>query len=129
MHALTNRAIASSVGHDSHNLIVAGTNDFDVFTAAVQLVKMRGGFCVVKDGVVLGQVPLPIAGLMSEEDAPTLSAQLRALHAAAQSLNAKLRRPFMALSFLNLSVIGALKITDRGLVDVARFELINLVAP
>ncbi len=121
-------AIASSVGHDAHNLIVAGTNDRDLFAAAVQVVKLRGGFCAVRDGTVLAQVPLPIAGLMSEVDAPTLASQLHALHAAAASLGTKLRRPFMALSFLNLSVIGALKITDRGLVDVDRFELIDFFA-
>ena len=126
---LSTGAIASSVCHDSHNLIVAGTNDHDMFTAAVQLVKMRGGFCVIKDGAVLAQVPLPIAGLMSAADAPTLAAQLQTLHAAAQQLDVKLRRPFMALSFLSLSVIGALKITDQGLVDVTRFELIDLIAP
>ncbi|MCK4342291.1 MAG: adenine deaminase [Phycisphaerae bacterium] len=121
-------AIASSVCHDSHNLVVAGTNDHDMYTAAVQLVKLRGGFCVVKEGQVLAEVPLPIAGLMSEADAYTLSEQLQVLHEAAQSLDAKLRRPFMALSFLNLSVIGALKITDQGLVDVEKFELIDLIA-
>jgi adenine deaminase len=125
---LTAGAIASSVCHDSHNLVVAGTNDHDMYTAAVQLVKMRGGFCVVRDGKVLAEVPLPIAGLMSEADAPTLNHQLEALHKAAQSLNTKLRRPFMAMSFLNLSVIGSLKITDQGLIDVDRFELIDLVA-
>lgn len=121
-------AIASSIGHDSHNLIVAGTNDHDMFTAAVQVVKIRGGFCVVKDGHVLAEVPLPIAGLMSQADAQTLSGQLRTLHEAAQALDVKLRRPFMALSFLSLSVIGELKITDRGLVDVGRFRLIDLIA-
>jgi adenine deaminase len=77
---------------------------------------------------VLADVPLTIAGLMSEADAATLSAQLARLHEAAQQLNLKLRRPFMALSFLNLSVIGDLKITDQGLVDVGRFALIDLVA-
>ena len=82
---------------------------------------------VVNEGAVLAQVPLPIAGLMSEADAPTLSAQLHELHAAAQRLGAKLRRPFMALSFLSLSVIGALKITDQGLVDVTQFKLIDLI--
>ncbi len=124
---LTGGAIASSVCHDSHNLVVAGTNDQDMFTAAVQLVKMRGGFCVVKDGAVLAEVPLPIAGLMSEVGATALSGQLTRLHEAAQQLDGKLRRPFMALSFLNLSVIGSLKITDQGLVDVDRFELIDLI--
>lgn len=122
-------ALASSVGHDSHNLIVAGTNDPDMYTAAVHIVKMRGGLCAVRDGAVLAEVPLPIAGLMSEVDAESLRAQLQRLHEAAQALDSRLRRPFMALSFLSLSVIGALKITDRGLVDVERFERIDLIAP
>jgi adenine deaminase len=121
-------AIASSVGHDSHNLVIAGTNDHDMFTAAVHLVKIRGGLCVVKDGTVLADVTLPIGGLMSNEAPQTLSAQLRALHEAAQALGGTLRRPFMALSFLSLSVIGALKLTDQGLVDVEQFKLIDLVA-
>ncbi|MBU0641176.1 MAG: adenine deaminase [Planctomycetes bacterium] len=120
-------AIASSVGHDSHNLVVVGTNDHDMYTAAVHVVKLRGGFCAVRDGKVLGEVALPIGGLMSTVDAETLSAQLRALHEAAQALDVKLRRPFMAMSFLSLSVIGALKITDQGLVDVGQFKLIDLV--
>ena len=124
---LSSGAIASTVAHDSHNLIVAGTNDADMFAAAIQVVKMRGGFCVVKDGKSLAEVPLTIAGLMSMEDAKTLNGQLRALHDAAQVLDAKLRRPFMALSFLSLPVIGALKITDYGLVDSERFELIDLI--
>lgn len=119
-------AIASTVGHDSHNLVVAGTSNTDMYAAAVHLVKRRGGFCVVRDGRVLADVPLTIGGLMSEADAPALSAQLRALHAAAKVLNCKLKHPFMALSFLTLSVIGALKVTDQGLVDVERFELIDL---
>ena len=121
-------AIASSVGHDSHNLLIAGTNDHDMFTAAVHLVKIRGGLCVVRDGTVLADVTLPVGGLMSNEDPQTLSAQLRTLHEAAQALGGTLRRPFMALSFLSLSVIGALKLTDQGLVDVDQFKLIDLVA-
>ncbi|NOX58633.1 MAG: adenine deaminase [Planctomycetes bacterium] len=121
-------AIASSVGHDSHNIVVAGTNDADMIAAAIHLVRIRGGFCVVKDSQVLADVALPIAGLMSDADATTLSAQLRRLHEAAEALDGKLRRPFMALSFLSLSVIGKLKLTDQGLVDVDRFELIDLVA-
>jgi adenine deaminase len=124
----TNGAIASSVSHDSHNLIIAGTNDHDMYAAAVHIVKIRGGLCVVKNGQVLADVPLPIAGLMSNEDAPTLSAQLRRLHEAAQALDGKLRRPFMALSFLSLSVIGELRLTDQGLVDVDKFESIDLFA-
>jgi adenine deaminase len=121
-------AIASSVAHDSHNLIVVGTNSEDMHAAAVHLVKIRGGFCVVRGGAVLADVPLPIGGLMSEAGAHPLSAQLRALHDAARALDGKLRRPFMALSFLSLSVIGSLKLTNQGLVDVDRFELIDLIA-
>jgi len=125
---LSGGALASSVGHDSHNLVVAGTNDLDMFTAAVQVVKQRGGFCVVRDGHVLYRLPLPIAGLMCELDAKTLYAELQALHRAAAALDVRLRRPFMALSFLTLSVIGALKLTDQGLVDVENYRLIDLVA-
>lgn len=121
-------AIASSVAHDSHNLIIAGTNDHDMYTAAVHIVKTQGGLCVVNNGKVLADVPLPIGGLMSTADARTLSAQLRRLHEAAQALDCKLRRPFMALSFLSLSVIGELKVTDQGLFDVGRYELIDLIA-
>lgn len=124
----TDGAIASSVSHDSHNLIIAGTNDHDMYTAAVHIVKMRGGFCAVKNGQVLAEVPLPIAGLMSTENAETLSGQIRRLHEAVKIIDGKLRRPFMALSFLSLSVIGELKLTDQGLVDVDRFDLINLIA-
>jgi adenine deaminase len=118
-------AIASSVGHDSHNIVVAGTNDADMLAAVIHLVRIRGGFCVVKDGEVLADVALPVAGLMSDVDAETLSEQLRRLHEAAKKLDGKLRRPFMALSFLTLSVIGRLKLTDQGLIDVDRFELIE----
>ena len=121
-------AIASSVGHDSHNLVVVGTRDEDIFAAAVHLVKIRGGFCVVRDGEAIADVPLPIAGLMSDTDAPSLSAQLQRLHEAAHSIGSTLRRPFMALSFLTLSVIGSLKLTDQGLIDVDRFERIDLIA-
>ncbi len=122
-------ALASSVAHDSHNLVVVGTNDADMFAAAVHVVKIRGGFCVVKDGQVLADVPLPIAGLMSTEPAEVLSQQLQELNEAARKLQCRLRRPFMTLSFLSLSVIGSLKLTDQGLIDVDRFERIDLVVP
>lgn len=121
-------ALASTVGHDSHNLLVAGTNDHDMYTAAVHLVKISGGFCVVRDGQVLADVPLPIAGLMSDQPAHVLTQQLKQLHLAAASLDCILRRPFMALAFLSLSVIGEMKVTDQGLVDVRQFKLIDLHA-
>ena len=125
---MTGGAIASTVGHDSHNMVVAGMNDADMCAAAVHLVKIRGGFCAVHDGRVLADVPLPIGGLMSDADPATLSDQLDRLHQRTASIVKALRRPFMALSFLSLSVIGKLKLTDQGLVDVDRFELIDLLA-
>jgi adenine deaminase len=125
---LQHGALASSVAHDAHNLVIVGTNDEDMLTAAVRLVKIRGGLCVVKDGKVLADMPLPIAGLMSDADAPEVAAQLKRVREAAGALGGTVNRPFMALSFLSLSVIGTLKITDRGLVDADKFELIDLFA-
>ncbi len=124
----TTGAIASSHAHDAHNLIVAGTNDRDIYTAAVQLVRMRGGLCVVADGEVLAECPLPIAGLMSDQPAGELRRQLREIRAAATRIGCRPRRPFMALSFLSLSVIGSLKVTDQGLIDVDRFERVDVLA-
>ncbi len=121
-------AIASSVAHDSHNIVVVGTNDRDMFEAAVHLVKLRGGLCVMADGEVLADLALPIAGLMSTVSAAELSVRMKVLHAATAKLKCTLRRPFMAMSFLSLSVIGALRVTDQGLIDVERFEKIDLRA-
>ncbi|MCH7703304.1 MAG: adenine deaminase [Planctomycetes bacterium] len=123
----TEGAVGSSVAHDAHNLVIVGTNDADIYAAAVHLVRMRGGLCVVRGGQVMADVPLPIAGLMSDVPAQELSAGLDALHRAAQEIGGTLRRPFMALSFLTLSVIGSLKLTDQGLIDVERFEAIDLL--
>jgi len=123
---LARGAIASTVAHDSHNLVVVGTNDDDMFAAAVHLVKIRGGLCVALEGRILADVPLPIAGLMSPLPAGDLRDGLRELHAAAKRLDCRLRRPFMAMSFLSLSVIGSLRVTDQGLIDVDAFERIEL---
>ncbi len=124
---LKHGAIASSVAHDAHNIIVAGTNDRDIYTAAVQLVRIRGGLAVAADGEVLADCPLPIAGLMSDRPAEELRELLGAVRAAAAQIGCKLRRPFMALSFLSLSVIGSLKVTDQGLIDVERFERVEVL--
>jgi len=124
----TDGAAASSVAHDAHNLVVVGTNDADMYAAAVHLVRMRGGLCVVRAGRVIADVPLPIAGLMSDAPAEELVAGLDAVHRACREIGGRLRRPFMALSFLTLSVIGVLKLTDQGLIDVERFETIDLLA-
>ncbi len=121
-------AIASTVAHDAHNIVVAGTNDRDIYEAAVHVTKMRGGLCAVKDGQVLADMPLPIAGLMSDAPADQACAQLKALHRAASTeLGCKLRKPFMGLSFMSLSVIGSLRVTDQGLIDVDQFRPIDLL--
>ncbi len=119
-------AIAGTVAHDAHNIIVVGTNDRDMLAAAVHLVKIRGGLCAVADGQVIADLPLPIAGLLSDAPASTVVQQLTAVQAAAHSLGCTLSHPFMTLSFMSLSVIGDLKLTDRGLVDVAAFKHVPL---
>lgn len=119
-------AIAGSVAHDSHNLIVAGTDDADMRLAVRALAEMQGGLVAVRGEEVLASLPLPIAGLMSDRPLAEVRAGLDALHAAYHELGGGLEAPFMVLSFLALPVIPALKLTDRGLVDVERFEIVSL---
>ncbi len=119
-------AIGSSVAHDSHNLIIVGTNDHDILKAVNVIRAMRGGLAVVSDGKVLSSLPLPIAGLMSESEVPQVYLQLEALHRAVRKLGCNISDPFMALSFLSLPVIPELKITDKGLVDVNQFKFVPL---
>jgi len=119
-------AIAGSVGHDAHNITVAGVSDSDM-RAAVQAVKdLGGGLVAVADGDVLGSVPLPIGGLMSDQPVEAVRAQMAALLEAVQSLGSPLHDPLMQLGFLALEVIPKLKLTDQGLVDVERFEIVPL---
>ena len=119
-------AIASSVAHDSHNLIVVGVNDRDIFKAVTAVNKMGGGIVVVADGQVLQALELPIAGLMSNQPLEVVSAKLAQLLAAAQSLGVQLKDPMMTLSFMALPVIPQLKLTDLGLVDVEQFKHVSL---
>lgn len=118
-------AIASSVGHDSHNICVVGVDDADMATAVNRLVAIRGGFVVVEGGRVLAELALPIAGLMSDRPFEELIQPLRDLRAAATGLGVVLAEPFLQVAFLPLPVIPHLKISDRGLVDVDRFQLIG----
>jgi adenine deaminase len=122
-------ALASSVAHDSHNLIAVGANDADMAAAMTALVEMQGGFAAALDGKVIARVPLPLAGLISLEGAHEVAAQNAALlKAAREELGCALENPFMALSFLALPVIPELKLTDKGLVDVAKFDFVPLQA-
>ncbi|MGB8345821.1 MAG: adenine deaminase [Ktedonobacteraceae bacterium] len=119
-------AIASSVAHDAHNLVIAGASDHDILLAARALEAMGGGFACVVDGEVRAQVPLPYGGLISPLPAAELVQQLRALDAAAAELGCTLEHPCMTLSFLSLSVIPSLKLTNQGLIDVDTFTLLPL---
>ncbi len=120
-------AIASSVAHDSHNLIVAGKSIEDMEKAAQAIANTGGGFVVVEEQKPIAIVPLPLAGLMSYESVEKISHDLRELEKAAFSLGISIAAPFMVLSFLALPVIPHLKLTDRGLVDVDTFSLIPLI--
>jgi adenine deaminase len=119
-------AIGSSVAHDSHNIVLVGTNDADMLKAVEVIHAMRGGLVAVLEGKVLASLSLPIAGLMSEASVAQVDLQLAALLRAAKNLGCKIPDPFMTLSFLSLPVIPELKITDRGLVDVNRFKFVPL---
>ncbi|WP_373501484.1 adenine deaminase [Desulfococcus sp.] len=119
-------ALASSVAHDSHNIVVVGTDDAEMKTAVSAVVRMGGGLCATLDQAVRAALPLPIAGLMSPEPMGAIQGLLDALTAAAREMGATLRDPFMTLSFLALPVIPELKLTDKGLVDVGRFAVVPL---
>lgn len=121
-------AIASSVAHDAHNLVVVGMNDASM-AAAVRRLANRGGGIVVVDGAeVIGELPLPVAGLLSDLAWEEVVERSLAIVEAVRSLGCTLEAPFQHLSFLALSVIPSLKLTDQGLVDVDRFELVPLEA-
>ena len=119
-------AIASSVAHDSHNVIAVGASDYEIFGAVEEIRLMGGGLVVVCGDETLAKTPLPLAGLMSREPLQSLVKQLQSVKKAASSMGCSLEEPFMTISFLTLPVIPELKLTDRGLVDVNRFEIVPL---
>jgi adenine deaminase len=117
-------AIASSVGHDSHNITVVGASDADMALAVNRVRALRGGFAVADDGRITAELALPIAGLMSEDPFETVAAALHTLRDAARALGCTLPEPFLQVAFLALPVIPHLKMTDRGLFDVDKFEFV-----
>jgi len=121
-------ALAGSVGHDAHNLTVAGCDDSSMLTAARAVADLGGGLAVAVGEETLASVPLPIGGLMSDQPLGVVRQQMERLVAAAQDLGSTLHDPFMTLSFLALEVIPALKLTDQGLVDVEKFDFVPLFA-
>jgi adenine deaminase len=120
-------AVASTVAHDSHHMLVVGTNDADMAMAANELAEVGGGQIVVRNGEVLALVELPIAGLMSDETAEVVAEKADRLLAAFRECGCTLNNANMQLSLLALVVIPELRISDLGLVDVNRFEVVPLV--
>jgi adenine deaminase len=120
-------AMASSVAHDSHNIVVVGVSDGDMHAAVAAIADLGGGQVVVEDGQTRAAVALPIAGLMSDRPLEHVRDSVRGLGEAAKALGCTLSEPFMTLSFLALPVIPALKLTDQGLVDVSQFGFVPLL--
>jgi len=118
-------ALASSVAHDSHNIVAVGTSDEDILAAIQEIERLQGGLTAVAEGQVLASLSLPIAGLLSDEPLEAVVAQLDKLEQKASELGVRLPSPFATLSFLALPVIPELKLTDLGLVDVIEFRLIS----
>jgi adenine deaminase len=121
-------ALASTHAHDAHNVVVVGVDDEDMAAAVNHLALIGGGQAVVASGHVLADVPCPIGGLLSDRTAEEVAADVRTMAAEVKGLGATLPSSFMAMSFMALSVIPELKITDRGLVDTVKFELVPLEA-
>jgi len=121
-------ALASSVAHDHHNIIVAGTNDVDMAVCVAAIEEMQGGFAIASGGEVLGTLPLPIGGLLSEEPVDEIIASLAYLNQIYRRLGGTLPAPFMTISFIGLPTVPELGLTDMGLVDVLSHQLISSFA-
>jgi adenine deaminase len=128
LHGLGLRAgaMASSVAHDAHNIVVAGVDDDDMVLAVREIERMQGGLVLARNGVVVERLALPLGGLMSPLPAPEVAAALDRLEAAAAGMGVGLARPFIFLSFLALSVVPKLKITDLGILDVAAWRIVGV---
>ncbi|HEV2695851.1 MAG TPA: adenine deaminase [Verrucomicrobiae bacterium] len=123
---LKHGAIGSTVAHDAHNVIVAGTNDADIIKVIRELEKLRGGQVAVVNGKVVAELPLPIAGLVTDQPLPVAMKLIDDLNAAAHAMGCDLAAPFMTLSFLALSPIPSLKLTDQGLIDATKLQKTTL---
>ena len=125
---LRSGALASTVAHDSHNIVVVGVNDDDISRAVNRIREINGGLVAVEDGAVKCELPLPIGGLMSNKGIKFIAERMRALNESAAEMGCSLKSPFMTLSFMALPVIPKLKITDMGLVDVESMRITALLA-
>ena len=122
---LKSGAIASTVAHDHHNIVVVGIGYEDIAVAVNRMSEIEGGFVIANKGKVACELPLPIAGLMSLEPFEKVEKDLRLMRKEAQDLGVTLQEPFLQLSFLALPVIPALKITDKGIINVKAFTIIS----
>jgi adenine deaminase len=123
---LRSGAMASSVAHDSHNIIVVGQNDSDMMMAAGEVATMGGGMIVVDESAIMARLPLPIAGLMSDRSINEVQRGLKSIVDAARTLGCKLDAPFATLSFMALTPIPELKLTDQGLFDSVNFKFVSI---
>jgi len=123
---LKSGALGSTVAHDAHNVVVVGTNDKDIALAIKELEKLQGGQVAVANGKVKAELALPIACLVSDRPLNEVIQCISNLNAAARTLGCELEAPFMTLSFLSLSPIPELKLTDQGLIDAVRMRATSL---
>jgi adenine deaminase len=123
---LTRGAFGSTVAHDAHNMVIVGVDDSDMEACAHRLLAIQGGLVTAEDGAVSAELPLPVAGLLSDQPFESVVRDLKRLEARLADMGVDVASPLMTLSFLALSVIPALKITDRGLIDIDAFQLVPL---
>ena len=123
---IRNGAMASTVAHDAHNLLVIGANDEDMALAANTLIECGGGMCAVRDGKVLGLVPLPIAGLMSDKPMQEMAETVAGLEESWKEIGCSMPSPFMTMALIPLACLPELRLTDRGLVDCSRFCFVDI---
>ncbi|MDY3005748.1 adenine deaminase C-terminal domain-containing protein [Anaerococcus porci] len=119
-------ALAYSMSHDNHNIVVVGENDYDMAKAVNHIEKINGGIAISLDGEIIGEMKLPIGGLMSEKGVEEVESEISALNKIAKDLGCDLKSPFMTLSFIALPVVPKLGLTDLGLVDVLAYKIIDL---
>ena len=127
-YGLKSGAVATTVAHDSHNVIVAGTNDADMALAANTLIECGGGMCAVADGKVLAVVPLPIAGLMNDLPVREMAELVSKLDAAWKKMGCVINSPYMTMALVPLACLPELRLTNRGLVDCRTFQFVPLFA-
>jgi len=121
---LKNGALASSVSHDSHNIVAVGTNDTDIYKAINEVVNLRGGLAVVSEGRITASLALPISGLLSDQPLASVVANTEKVEQAAQEIGCVIPSAFATLSFMALPVIPEIRLTDMGVVDVHNFKII-----